>query len=111
MLELFSDAQKVSFVSGREEGDVFAKTVNMIMTRVLLLETLFANAEVTYREENIANFCPLSGLSDIYKLQIKFKQSESEKSEPSFEELMESIRNETPVAEPQAEVEEQKEEK
>lgn len=111
MLELYSDAQKVSFVSGREEGDVFAKTVNMIMTRVLLLETLFANAEVTYREENIANFCPLSGLSDIYKLQIKFKQSESEKSEPSFEELMESIRNETPVAEPQAEVEEQKEEK
>ncbi|MFC2413232.1 MAG: hypothetical protein ACFNQF_04370, partial [Bacteroides sp.] len=111
MLELFSDAQKVSFVSGREEGDAFAKTVNMIMTRVLLLETLFANAEVTYREENIANFCPLSGLSDIYKSQIKFKQSESEKSEPSFEELMESIRNETPVAEPQAEVEEQKEEK
>lgn len=111
MLQIFTDAQKVYFISGREENDPLVKEVDKIMTRVLLLQTLLANTEVTYRDENVANFYPLDGLSDMYRSLIEFKQSESEKNEPSFEELMAKARNEEAVKEPKEEVEEQKDEK
>jgi len=82
MMRLLPPMQKLDMLfEHRKKDQRFDESFHRVMECILLAETLFAQAEVTYRDEKIENFCWLEGVVGLKHARFDFKISKEEEEE------------------------------